>query len=125
MKNVIFILVLLTFTVAFSNQSFAEDGPEKTKFKRGLVNTFTGIFEIPKQIKNEVKGAEKVPEKVVSFLGGTVKGVTYAIGRTGSGLWDVFTFHLERPANYEPLMKPDYVCEKLAEELHLQSTSSE
>jgi hypothetical protein len=32
--------------------------------------------------------------------------------RVGSGAWDVVTFPIKTPANYEPLLKPDYVFDQ-------------
>ena len=85
-----------------------------TKVKRGAINIITAPIEIPKQIKGELKTAEgkPAPAKVVTLLGGTVKGLIWTIGRVGSGLYDVLTFNINLPNDYEPLMKPDYVCER-------------
>lgn len=82
------------------------------KFKRGVINVFTSPVELPKQIKSEVMASDPGASKVIAGLGGTAKGLAYTVGRLGSGLWDVVSCNLSVPDNYEPLMKPEYVCEK-------------
>lgn len=79
------------------------------KFKRGVINVLTSPVEIPKQIKSEVSSSDN---KVLAGVGGTVKGLSYSVGRLGSGLWDMVSFNLAVPDNYESIMKPEYVCDK-------------
>jgi len=86
------------------------------KAKRGAINIVTSPLEIPKQAKYEVNVTEEKPGKIIALFGGTVKGLVYTIGRLGSGLYDVLTFNINTPKGYEPLVKPDYVCEKLSGE---------
>lgn len=109
---------LLTVTIMFfTATTFAADegylsGRIMTKFKRGVVNVVTAPLEVPKQIKGEWDQGGTEPIKKTAYLfGGLVKGITYTVGRMGSGLWDVFTLNLDIPGNNEPLMKPDYVWE--------------
>jgi len=92
------------------------------KFKRGVINVFTSPMEIPKQIHTEVKASES---KVPAALGGTVKGVGYAVGRLGSGLWDMVSFNLAVPEKYEPLMKPDYVCDHMNKQVAKEKAAAE
>ena len=83
------------------------------KFKRGVINVVTAPVEIPKNMKAEYKTADegKTGSKVVSTVGGAVKGMAYMGGRLGSGLWDMITFAQAVPKDYKPLMTPEYVCE--------------
>lgn len=80
------------------------------KFKRGVVNVFTSPIEFPKQLKTEIMAADG-GGKILAGFGGVAKGVSYTVGRLGSGLWDMVSCNLAVPDNYEPLMKPEYVCE--------------
>jgi len=86
------------------------------KAKRGGINIVTSPLEIPKQAKNEIESTEEKPGKIIALFGGTVKGLVFAVGRLGSGIYDVLTFNINTPKGYEPLVKPDYVCEKLSGE---------
>lgn len=80
------------------------------KFKRGVVNVLTSPAEVPKQIKIEVQeNSDSKGEAVLAGVGGTVKGLTYFVGRLASGLWDMVGCNLAVPADYEPLMYPEYV----------------
>lgn len=88
----------------------SEENTMADKFKRGLINIFTSPLEIPKQIKNYWnKGKEKDQRNIVWVTAGTVKGIANMVGRLGSGAWDVTTFNVNFPKNYDPLMKPEFV----------------
>lgn len=75
-----------------------------TKFARGIVNTATGWMELFKQ---PYRGAQQ--EGPGGALVGVGKGIGYTVGRTLSGVYDVVTFPIPVPDNFEPFMKPDYV----------------
>ena len=120
MKNKLIILSILTICLFVSDPCFAENStinsePKQEnqmtkKLKRGAINIVTSPLEIPKQIKkywNE--GKEKDQKNIVWLTVGTVKGLVNTVGRLGSGVWDVATFNVDKPLNYEPLMKPDFV----------------
>lgn len=122
MKKLFVMSLVMLFVVSFTSSAFALEWSktEETnhhlmwyKFKRGCANIFTSPAEIPKQIKSEVMDTQgHVGIKSIAALGGTAKGLTYALGRLGSGLWDVVSFNLAVPRNYEPIVKPEYICEK-------------
>lgn len=110
MKKFLFVMSLVILTFIISRNACAEND-SYGKLKRGAINIFTAPLEVPKQIKGEWKNHPgHLGVKALVTFGGLMKGVAYAGGRLGSGLWDVFTFNLEIPKGYEPLMKPDYIC---------------
>ena len=83
-----------------------------TKLIRGFSNLITAPVEIPKQTYIYwKKGAEKTNHVSAWVFSGFIKGMVNTVGRLGSGLWDVMTFNIEKPENYEPLMKPACVFE--------------
>ena len=41
-----------------------------------------------------------------------VWGIVQGIKRAGSGLWDIVSFPFDKPNDYEPLLKPDYVFDE-------------
>ena len=76
-----------------------------TKLVRGLANLTTGVGEIPKQIylvgKREgwVQGAVRGP----------LEGFGMFIARTVVGAYEVVTFPIPVPSDYQPALLPDYV----------------
>ena len=76
-----------------------------TKLLRGLANLTTGVGEIPKQIylvgKREgwVQGAVRGP----------LEGIGMFITRTVVGAYEVLTFPVPVPSDYQPMLLPDYV----------------
>lgn len=79
-------------------------GQMQHKLGRGLVNLFTGVVEIPKNISREWRKTDPATGVVV----GGVKGVGWAATRMAVGAFDTVTFPVPVPANYEPLMLPEY-----------------
>ncbi len=77
------------------------------KLGRGLANVITGAIEIPKKVYQVTKteGALK------GFTWGWIKGASEAILRTGTGVYEVMTFPIPAPAEYEPMMQPEFVFE--------------
>ncbi|GEM_PF-2007252 len=83
------------------------------KFNRGVVNIITAPIEIAKQIDLKWKqNAQESKPISTGVLKGLVKGLFYTACRAGSGIWDVVTFPLKKPSNYESLMKPEFVLDK-------------
>ena len=110
MKTIFLTVIMMFFAVTlFAEESYLTSRPMK-KLKRGAINVVTAPLEIPKEIKQHWDEGGTDPIKKTAYLfGGLVKGITYAVGRVGSGLWDIVTLNLDIPGNNEPLMKPDYV----------------
>ena len=79
-----------------------------TKFVRGVANFATGWVEIPKQIymvgKKEgwVQGAFRGP----------LEGFGMFIARTVAGAYEVLTFPIPLPPQYQPMLLPDYVWQE-------------
>ena len=111
MKQFKTILCLLTF-IGFMTTSALADNNIKIKLERGVVNLITAPLEIPKQAILHSQEAPTLTKKTIYLIPGFMKGVLFALGRFGSGLWDVVTCNIEKPANYNALMKPDYVWQK-------------
>ena len=83
------------------------------KLNRGIINIVTAPIEIAKQVDLGWKESAKNKKSASGgIMFGFVKGVTYTVGRMGSGLWDVVSFPFKTPDNYQPLMKPNFVLDK-------------
>lgn len=103
-RNIIVILLAVAVLLTVTPMLYAKTPGEK--FLRGVANSLSGILEVPKQICVETKESKNY---IVGPIAGFAKGAAFGLMRTVSGLWDVFTFPIQAPAGYEPLMKPDYV----------------
>jgi len=109
----IFSFFTITVVPVFAfNESTADDAARTNygdgigkKLGRGIANTAFGWLEIP-------KGIEKVGDEN-NFLAASTWGVIYgsgnAIVRTLAGVYEVVTFPVPAPANFEPLIKPEFV----------------
>ncbi len=78
------------------------------KLGRGLTNTLTGVVEIPKKVI-------LISKKDSPWLGltwGWVKGLGVGMLRTASGLYETLTFPIPAPADYEPMVHPEFVFEE-------------
>jgi putative exosortase-associated protein (TIGR04073 family) len=80
------------------------------KLTRGVANVPVGaILEIPKNIDREWATSKNA---AIGIGVGIFKGLAMALGRLGSGLWDILTFPMSLPKDFEPIMKPAYVFDK-------------
>lgn len=106
------IIVFMILILWFTPRVYAENNAGK-KFYRGMVNIVTAPVEIPKQARAYwIEGAQKTDHILVWIGCGTVWGMVQTIKRTGSGLWDIISFPLEKPNDYDPLLMPEFVFEQ-------------
>ena len=77
------------------------------KLGRGIANALTGVVEIPKKVflisKND--------NPVLGMTWGLVKGAAVGLLRTAVGVYETVTFPIPAPANYEPMLSPEFVFE--------------
>ncbi len=103
-RLVLSFLCLLFAVTAHAESEIAHDQEGvlvsmKAKLARGIVNTFTGWMEFPYQI---VKGFDEgfmgeEGNRLFGVVFGGMKGVTYALGRTASGIADTVFFWAASP----------------------------
>ena len=104
-----FTLILLSavlISALIAKPCFA-DGPLR-KLGRGLANLFTGIVEIPKKVILKSK-KENLAKGLTS---GFMEGVQEGLVRTASGLYETLTFPIPAPADFEPMVSPEFVFEE-------------
>jgi putative exosortase-associated protein (TIGR04073 family) len=77
------------------------------KLLRGGCNIFFGWVEIPKFILHETYELDPF----TGVFTGTYKGLKRTIVRTGAGIWEVFTFPMPVPSEYQPLVLPEFVLQ--------------
>ncbi len=99
------IVVLLTVVILAGNCRPAYAGDPIRKFGRGVTNIATGWLEVFKEIGLQV---EKSGDMAGLFVG-PFKGIAKAIGRTAVGIYDVVTFLIPVPGDYEPLIEPEFL----------------
>lgn len=107
MKKAIPILLIAVLILSFSSAVYAKTPSDK--LSRGVANVFSGFLEVPRTMGEEWKISKNA---AVGLFAGFFKGIVLGVVRTGSGLWDVLTFPIAVPKDYEPLYKPDYVFDK-------------
>jgi putative exosortase-associated protein (TIGR04073 family) len=95
------VLMILNMAPAGYAQTMAK------KLDRGLINIFTGWFEVP---KNMALAAAK-GDFVSAFFIGLPKGCWMTIVRTGAGVYDTLTCAFPVPKDYKPLLEPEFAFE--------------
>ncbi len=78
-------------------------GRMQHKLGRGFANLFTGVVEVPKNISREWRRSDPATGVIV----GGVKGVGWAATRMAVGAFEIVTFPVPVPPNYEPMMLPE------------------
>ncbi len=96
-------LILLVPSTVWADQ--ASHHTAFGKLTRGFFNTVTGWVEIPKRIHetSQTSGA------AAGFTWGVLRGIGYGFVRTAAGLYELVTFPVPAPPNYEPVIVPEFV----------------
>ena len=81
--------------------SRAQDMGEK--FKRGVVNTACGVLEVPGCVTDMTAKNGALMGYTVGFF----KGVGMIPVRTLLGVYELLTFYVPAPKDYQPVIKPD------------------
>ena len=116
-KRLFFTIIVLSLIVSSAPLVFC-DGPDikidetaaklngpVTKLGRGICNMATFPLEILEQISR----VNKTDGPFAASTVGVLKGFGWAIGRACAGVFEVATFMLPGPKNYEPILNdPEY-----------------
>ena len=101
-------VILVTLAMVFSLASSAGADSALDKLGRGLANTLTGIFEIPKNMGEE----SHEHGYFAGFTTGLLKGITAFLVREVVGVYEVAMFPIPLPAGYKPILpNPEYLPE--------------
>ena len=102
--SVIVFLILWSASPALGEEPSV---PERiaTKFTRGAANIATGWMEMPKQVY--LVGRRE--GWVTGALRGPIDGLGMFIARTIAGAYEVLTFPLPLPPQYQPMLLPEYI----------------
>lgn len=83
------------------------------KLQRGFLNAALSPIEISNELAKEVRKEDAIPP---SWLTGAARGSVYAVGRALTGIYEMVTFAIPYPANYQPILKPEFPWEHLQPE---------
>ena len=105
------LLLLICSPAEAANVTKLVKGTPLKKLGRGIVNTLTGVLELPRE--THLKAQEGIRQGQYPFtaypeglIKGLLPGTFKALARTGSGLYDIVTFPVEQPANYGSVYQP-------------------
>jgi len=99
-------VLILLLTASFSLQA-AEIEPEGTawrKAQRGFLNIALSPIEISNELFKEKKNDTFPP----SWVAGIGRGIAFTMGRALVGAYELITFPLPLPANYKPILQPEF-----------------
>ena len=88
-----------------SSAAAAETGTAFAKLTRGAVNLVTGWVEVPKRILE----TSDQSGYFAGFTWGLLRGLGYGFVRTAAGGYEILTFPVAAPPDYEPVIQPEYV----------------
>lgn len=86
------------------------DGPI-VKFSRGLVNIITSPGELFVQ-PAIIHETENLP---IALTAGLIRGIGMTVARIGVGVYDIVTFPIALPRDYEPVFRPETTLEAFSE----------
>ena len=104
------IFIALVLTLAFTSSLMAAeaeiqaDGTPLRKLQRGFLNVALSPFEISSELSKEVRNDTFPP----SWVAGLGRGCFYTVGRALVGVYEMVSFPLPCPANYKPVLQPEF-----------------
>lgn len=102
LRTIVFCAAALMSTGSGAEEAANDYGEAvKLKLASGFSNLTMGLVEVPKNIIN----TSNQVNLLFGVTGGTVKGTAHALGRTLSGIVDVFT----APLGNKPITNPPFV----------------
>ena len=87
----------------------AAPGTPVRKLQRGFLNIALSPIEIAYEMAKE-KRTDTIPP---SWFLGLGKGALFSVGRALAGVYEMVTFFAPLPANYEPVVYPEFAWEHL------------
>lgn len=81
-----------------------EPGTRMRKLQRGFLN----IALSPMDVFAELKKSKKEENIIPGWVGGLGRGSVFAVGRVLTGAFEMVTFFVPVPSNYEPIVQPEF-----------------
>ncbi len=95
--------VLIVTILSIQSPCFAQDMLKK--LGRGLANVVTSVFELPKSMQESFY--DDGPIGAVTY--GVLDGVYKFLVRTVVGVYEIATFPIPLPADYEHIVEPEFL----------------
>jgi putative exosortase-associated protein (TIGR04073 family) len=111
MKRASFFLMIV-FLFSFSASAYAVNevespGTPGRKIQRG----FTNIVLFPLDIAAELSKERNTDHAIPSWATAIGRGSCYGVGRVLVGAYEMVTFFIPAPKNYEPILYPEFLWE--------------
>lgn len=104
-------IFLMIASMACWATEIENEGTPLRKLQRGFLNVALSPVEISNQLSvSQKERNDTLPPNWVSGLG---RGIAYTLGRALVGVYEMVTFPLPYPANYQPVLKPEFPWEQL------------
>lgn len=112
LKTLTVFLFLLSTVPQIYAASIESEGTPIRKLQRGFVNIALSPIEISNQWAKVANKEAAIPTWFTA--GGT--GILFMVGRALTGVYEMVTFPIPVPANYKPLVYPEFPWQELPEE---------
>ncbi len=101
-------LFSLLVSVLFSQNAYPAElentGTAMRKLQRGFLNMALSPWELA----HELTYGKKTDSAVPTWVGGLGRGSIYTAGRALTGVYELVTFPIPIPRNYEPVIQPEF-----------------
>ena len=114
-KAALFFLLLTAFSFPVQAAQMEPTGTPLRKLQRGFLNIALSPVEISTELARE-KNRDTFP---MSWMLGAARGTFYVMGRALTGVYEIVTFPIPLPAEYAPILEPEFPYQ------HLEDKSSE
>jgi putative exosortase-associated protein (TIGR04073 family) len=101
-----FCIIVLMVAVFLYGASPASAGDPFTKLGRGGANLLTGWMEI----LNQINKVHEESGPTAGLTTGVVKGISKMLQRTIIGGYELITFPIPIPKDYQPIVYPEYLA---------------
>jgi putative exosortase-associated protein (TIGR04073 family) len=111
------IFLATSFSVTAEEAEIQGEGTPQRKLQRGFLNVALSPFEISNELSKEIRNDTMPP----SWVAGLGRGAFYTVGRALVGVYEMVTFPLPYPANYKPVLQPEFPWEHAPEPVPVKS----
>ncbi len=106
LSGICLVLLFITAAPAYS-ADLAAPGTAARKLQRGFLN----IAFSPMEVTNKIVDLKKEDTALPSWIAGSAKGTFYTAARALTGVYEILTAPFPLPADYAPVMKPEFAWE--------------
>ena len=109
LKSLAVMFVLLTSSTVLQATEIEREGTMCRKLQRGFLNFALSPIELSNELAKE-KLTNTLPP---SWFAGLGRGAWFTLGRALTGVYEMVTFPIPYPANYRPILKPEFAWQHL------------